>query len=231
MNSRSVKPGCHLRGVNRRRPAFTLIEILIVVAILGIVGAIVLPKFSDASHTARANTLKDDLRYLRTQIVVFKAQHRDTAPGHPGGDASQAATAGDFLDQMTTATDEFSRTGAPSPVYHFGPYLTRMPFNPLNNLDTILMVPDGGAMPPAGMPGQLNRLDLQGPDAGDHPQHYRNGWRRCALHRLLIELLRRAGPPSRSSRASSPPPSSPSRSSASWPPWPPPTAMPRSPTK
>ena len=58
---------------------------LIVIVIIGILGAVVLPKFSDASHTARENTLKDDLRYLRTQVVVFKAQHRDTPPGYVGG--------------------------------------------------------------------------------------------------------------------------------------------------
>src|SRR5882762_1911975 len=64
---------------------FSLIEILVLVVILGVLGAIVLPKFSDASNVTRENTLKDDLRYARTQIIVFKAQHGNTAPGYPGG--------------------------------------------------------------------------------------------------------------------------------------------------
>lgn len=136
----------------RRARGFTLIEILIVVVIIGIVGALVLPKFSDASHSARQNTLKDDLRYLRTQIVVFKAQHKDVPPGYPGGVTAQPPTAADFVQQMTKNTDERCRIGAPSAVFKFGPYLSRMPPNPINGLNTIHIVPNGGAMPPGGMP-------------------------------------------------------------------------------
>src|SRR4051794_36579461 len=90
----------------RARPAFTLIEILIVVVILGILATIVIPQFSNASMTARENMLKDELRYLRTQIVVYKAQHHDVAPGYPAGDITQTATADDFANQMVKHTDE-----------------------------------------------------------------------------------------------------------------------------
>ncbi len=129
---------------------FSLIELLIVVAILGILAAIVLPRFSDASHVARENTLKDDLRYLRTQIVVFKAQHRDVPPGYPGGVTSAQPTFDDFLAQMTKASDEFCKFGTAGAK--LGPYLSRMPPNPLNGLTTVLMIANGGDMPPSGKP-------------------------------------------------------------------------------
>src|SRR5690242_11487939 len=72
--------------------AFTLIEILIVVVILGILAMIVIPQFSNASAQARENTLKDDLRFLRLQVQVFAAQHRDTPPGYPSGNTAAAPT-------------------------------------------------------------------------------------------------------------------------------------------
>jgi general secretion pathway protein G len=132
---------------NFARPrGFTLIEILIVVVILGILGAIVLPKFSDASQTARENTLKDDLRYLRTQIVVFKAQHKDVPPGYPSGAMGAAPTQADFVEQMTHNTDSSCKVGSGG-AYKLGPYVSKMPANPVTGLETVLLVPNGGAFP------------------------------------------------------------------------------------
>src|SRR4051794_41699965 len=118
------------KGIGRgTRPAglrtgFTLIEILIVVVILGIIASIVIPQFSNASHVARENTLKDDLRYLRTQIVVYKAQHRDVAPGYPGGNKATTPTYDDFVAQLTQHTNEKGDTRlVADAAYPLGPYL------------------------------------------------------------------------------------------------------------
>ena len=124
------------------RRGFTLVEILIVVVILGILATIVIPQFSNASVSAKETALKDELRYLRTQTVVFKAQHRDVPPGAAGAN---------FADQMTTFTDEAGQTSPVATATHkYGPYLSRMSINPINNLMTIEtttqnpLVPDGG---------------------------------------------------------------------------------------
>jgi general secretion pathway protein G len=132
-----------------RDAAFTLVEILIVVVILGILASIVIPQFSNASTEARENTLKDDLRYLRVQIQVFQAQHMDHAPGYPGGNTSATATETDFVNQMTECSDdECNLSVTPTAVYQFGPYLTRMPENPVNGSSEIKIIGAGVTMAP-----------------------------------------------------------------------------------
>lgn len=54
--------------------AFTLVEILIVVVILGILAAVVVPQFVDAADQAQTGNTETQLRTLRTQIQLFRAQ-------------------------------------------------------------------------------------------------------------------------------------------------------------
>jgi general secretion pathway protein G len=97
----------------RSKSGFTLVEILIVVVILGILAAIVIPQFTNASTEAKENSLKADLQTLRSQIELYKIQHTDVLPG--GGDPNQ------FVTDMTTASGGY------------GPYLQQMPANPFNS--------------------------------------------------------------------------------------------------
>src|ERR1700753_1464663 len=68
------------RRPNALRRGFTLVEILIVVIILGILAAIVIPQFTNASNDARNNSVASTLQTARSQIELFKIQHGDTPP-------------------------------------------------------------------------------------------------------------------------------------------------------
>jgi general secretion pathway protein G len=113
------------RVIMRNRKGFTLVEILIVVVILGILAAIVIPQFSQASTEARESNLINNLQSVRAQIELYRIQHLDQEPC--GG----AAT---FLQCMTEETDVDGDVWAAGAGVAYGPYLKKMPANPFSQL-------------------------------------------------------------------------------------------------
>ena len=65
--------------MRRTKRAFTLIEILIVVVILGILAAIVIPQFTDASQEAMESSVVSQLQTLRSQLELYNVQNPTTA--------------------------------------------------------------------------------------------------------------------------------------------------------
>lgn len=129
------------------KEAFTLVEILIVVLILAILAVIVVPKFSNASTTTRASSLADDVRILRSQLQVYKANHV-AAAGYPvgGGTPSEAL----FVAQLTKSSDNIGNTAQAGTVgYAYGPYIRMMPSNPVNGKSSVLVVSDSSTLPAA----------------------------------------------------------------------------------
>lgn len=117
---------------------FTLVEILIVVVILGILAAIVIPQFTEASSEAKMSSLCTDLQSVRSQIELYKIQHNDALPGvsnlaiggtHTGTSGFEAGLIGYTTINGVVTTD--------SDPNGYGPYLQKIPTNQFNDKDTV----------------------------------------------------------------------------------------------
>jgi general secretion pathway protein G len=150
LNFAQNRPRAQAALRRHRVRAFTLIEILIVVVIIGIIATMVIPQFTSASQQARENTLKEELQYMRTQVTVFKAQHQDVPPGYPAGNPQGTPDTTDFANQMTEYSDiNFNLSATASAAFPYGPYLSQMPVNPFNGFATVKMVANNQSIPAA----------------------------------------------------------------------------------
>lgn len=62
------------------RRAFTLIEMVVVVLILGIVAAVAVPKMFGTADTARENSTRQQLGMLRTAIELYRGNNNGDYP-------------------------------------------------------------------------------------------------------------------------------------------------------
>jgi prepilin-type N-terminal cleavage/methylation domain-containing protein len=126
---------------SRRRNAFTLIEVLIVVIIMAVLAATIIPQFTTSTKDAKESSLKFNMHTLRSQIELYKAQHNGKYP------ATIDATSG--LPQLTSRTNAAGDVGTDATSYPFGPYVDQIPANPMDSKATVTSVDLSGAKPTA----------------------------------------------------------------------------------
>ncbi|MEK7859044.1 MAG: prepilin-type N-terminal cleavage/methylation domain-containing protein [Elusimicrobiota bacterium] len=69
--------------MRHRKRGFTLIELMIVVAIIGILAAIAIPKFADLIRKSSEGACKGNLGSLRSALSIYYADMEGQYPGDP----------------------------------------------------------------------------------------------------------------------------------------------------
>ena len=116
------------KQTNIKKQAFTLIELIIVVSILGIMAAIVLPEVQGHTQRAKEAAAKDNLRLLR-EVIERHSVEQSYAPGYESADIGISTF---YFKKHLVIQNE---------------YLSDIPKNPLNNLDTVKTISSAEAFP------------------------------------------------------------------------------------
>jgi prepilin-type N-terminal cleavage/methylation domain-containing protein len=124
----------------RGRAAFTLIEMLIVIVILGILAMVIIPQISTSTDDAKLNTLRTNLSAMRNSVELYYAQHNSVYPGAVLGGAASASEA--FVQQLTRYTDAAGIIATvKSGTNSLGPYIKggALAKNPFNNKSDVTL--------------------------------------------------------------------------------------------
>ena len=121
--------------------AFTLVELLIVIILIGTLAAIAIPQFGDTSTDAKIAALDQNLSCIRSAIELYRYQHNNVYPGTAAKhqvdesaiDVAHANTGAAFVAQLTLYSNANGDTCAEKGSnFPYGPYLRKgIPKNPL----------------------------------------------------------------------------------------------------
>lgn len=108
-----------MKVTRRIRKAFTLVEILIVVVILGILAAIVVPQFTNAANEARGGNIDTQESTIQNQLELYAARNNGNYPDltDPLEDWDALVTAGYFKEPPA---NPFDQDADPTDVVLFG---------------------------------------------------------------------------------------------------------------
>ena len=107
-----------------KRKAFSMVELVIVIVILGIIAAIAIPRISSGSKNAGEAALHANLASIRNAIDWYCGEHANSFPGAKTDGVNLAGSEAAFITQLT----QYSNTAgvvsaAKDPLFPYGPYL------------------------------------------------------------------------------------------------------------
>ncbi len=121
---------------SRRHHGFTLVEVLMLTAVLGLLAAGILPQVTSRSSDDLEQNVRTRLRVLRQQIELYAQEHDGRYPAHHS-DRHE-----DFEDALLYSSDVEGNLGKVG-TKPFGPYfIHHVPANPYTNSSRVKIVSD-----------------------------------------------------------------------------------------
>jgi len=143
----------------RKRAAFTLVELVIVMVIIGLIASVAIPRMSRGAGEAAKSTAMADIYLVRSAIMRYAAEHTNVYPG-PDEDG--------FIDQLTKYTSVTGQSAdSRSATNKYGPYLLAIPACPVGpNAGEHGVLIDRDNSPPLPQPGVAKGW-VYNPDTGE----------------------------------------------------------------
>ena len=147
--------------MNKLQQGFTLIELMIVVAIIGILAAIAVPAYQDYTVRARVSEAASLSSGVRTAIDVAYSEGRplDDLPTTPGdlGVSAAASYTGKYVASVSYVPTSGSimitmQTVNDLPTSVQGQKIEYSPTSRVGNLEWTVKVPAGSTLPPKYLP-------------------------------------------------------------------------------
>jgi len=133
----------------KRARAFTLVEILIVVVILGILATVVVPMFNQAGEDAMQSILQQNLQGIRKAMIWYQADHGEY-PILPYDSYVDGGYNVSFVTQLTCRTNAEGNVRTDG---RYGPYIRGVRTGPLY---------DDQVLPPNPFVEQARNADFAG---------------------------------------------------------------------
>lgn len=89
----------------KREAGFTLIELLIVMALLGVLVAVMLPKYQDLTPEAKLLASEQNLQTIRSALLIYAAKNQAT-----GGIPDSLGDLLDYFPRRKVPTEKISNT-------------------------------------------------------------------------------------------------------------------------